>query len=145
METLAEPTGGPVAHWGSVLAAGLGLVLGSLGRGLPDALVAAAVSDDSNRGCGDEGIVECATRTVPEAIATTAAYGFLVVALYVAATLLGALLLAVGIRASGQANAQPRPDGAGANRSAWGLVSVTLGTSLLMPTMWVIASAIVGG
>ena len=144
MESSVDAAGdGPLTGLNTALAIGLGAVLGGVARGLPIA-VATIVFPGTQRGeCDDHTVVECAVAVAPEIIGGILVFGFLVLFFTVGCAACGVLLLVVG--SSGRrplARRCPDANRAISDRPTPRLVRVTLGTSLLMPALWLVVSSI---
>jgi hypothetical protein len=121
----------------------LGVVLGSLGRGLPVAIADLTYQGRELPPCDDASVAACAVAAMPESIGQTFVFGLVVLFTAVMLAAGGSLLLALGFRTGqGAENASTlgiEPEQVSRIRPIR-VFSITIGSALLMPVVWLIAS-----
>ena len=131
----------PLDRYSTALAVGFGLLLGVLARNVPAIIAGFVVPTTHGRGCGEEAIVECAVRAAPQAIGDIVVFGFLVVTITALCSVFGVALLVLGLRNGRPApHSDPATDHATTSRSPTRFGRVSLGTSLLIPALWLVAT-----
>jgi hypothetical protein len=126
---------------GTATAIGLGIVLGSVLRDLPIAVASLLFRTDRVRPCDGEAS-ECVVAAVPDIIGGLVVFGFLVVVIAYVCAAGGAVLVAHGRRRSNADGIDAR--GVVRERSAAGpavgFVQIVVGTTLVVPAVWLFAS-----
>ena len=129
------------------MAVGIGLVLGVLGRDLPEALAVAILPSAEVAPCGMEEVLSCAFENLPSALDKVIELALVVLLLCAVLAALGAVSIGVGgyrlWRTARRHRIHPA-DPPTQERPDWlGLSFVGLGTSFLVPGAWLLGSFLV--
>jgi hypothetical protein len=123
----------------TVLAVGVGGVLGLVARNLPFSAAALAFPAERDRSC-DEATLDCAVAEAPGIIGGLVVFGFLGLLVAVGFAAVGVLLVARGVRPPAPSNVA---EVASERRTVVQFAQASVGTALVVPAIWLVVAFVV--